>query len=348
MDEDFDGNVVVQPTTSSDVETRLAALDKQVEMLSKQQSTASEKPDGPGEIRTPDLCRVKPLDVENATNSFFNSPSKTLGISTDVVQDICLNDFWETSKDAFYEWLNFKDISKKTKQGYRSALRNFFENNVVHKPKDFRKLQLKDKESRGLRNLLNFCEDEEIEVVVGYSIDKWRRFIKIRKSGVVEVYVTDEEIKEAYTACPEVLKPVFSLLVYSGSRATHIHKMLDNFDERNIIVDGDVAYYPTASFSEGTKKTFQVFFPTSFIPELKSIGKPRCYYNITEKIRHGRVSAKTIRKWHLNMMIKAKVTESIADFIQGRAAMTVGSAHYLNKVQQAKNEYQGVIEKFAL
>jgi len=286
---------------------------------------------------------VKLLDAENATISSLNMPSQTLEINAEVVQDICLNDFWKTSKDAFDEWLNFKDISKKTKQGYRSGLINFFENNMVHKPKDFRKLKLKDKESRGLRNLFNFCEDEEIEDVVGYNIDRWRRFIKIRKSGVVEVYVTDEEIKEAYNACPEVLKPVFSLLAYSGNRATHIHKMLDNFDERNIIIDGDVAHYPTSSLSEGTKKTFQVYFPTSFIPELKSIGKPRCYYNITEKIRNGRVSAKTIRKWHLNLMIKEGVTESIADFIQGRAAVTVGSAHYLNKVQRGKEEYHKVM-----
>ena len=291
---------------------------------------------------------MKGLDAENVIFTSLNSPSQTVAINAGTVQDVCLNDFWITSKDAFNVWLKFKDVSKKTKQGYWSALINFFENNVVHKPTDFRKLQLKDKESRGLRNLLNYCEDEEIETVVGYTIDRWRRFIKIRRSGVVEVYVTDEEIKEAYNACPEALRPVFSLLTYSGNRATHIHKMLENFDEHNIIVDGDVAYYPTASFSEGTKKTFQVFFPTSFIPELKSIGKPRCYYNITEKIRHGRVSAKTIRKWHLNLMVAEGVTESLADFIQGRAATTVGSAHYLNKVQQAKGEYRRIMAKFSI
>lgn len=33
------------------------------------------------------------------------------------------------------------------------------------------------------------------------------------------------------------------------------------------------------------------------------------------------------------------VIESLADFIQGHAPATVGSAHYLNKVQQTKDEY---------
>ena len=78
-----------------------------------------------GEIRTPDLCRAKSLDIENATISSLEIPSQTLGLSTDVVQDTCLNDFWEIHRIAFHEWLNLRDISKQTKQGYRSALRNF-------------------------------------------------------------------------------------------------------------------------------------------------------------------------------------------------------------------------------
>lgn len=58
------------------------------------------------------------------------------------------------------------------------------------------------------------------------TLEKWRRFVKIKKSGVVEVYVEDEEIKKGYEECPEEMKPIYSLLVYSGNRFTHIHKML--------------------------------------------------------------------------------------------------------------------------
>ncbi|NPE30471.1 hypothetical protein HNV12_21460 [Methanococcoides sp. SA1] len=45
---------------------------------------------------------------------------------------------------------------------------------------------------------------------------------------------------------------------------------------------------------------------------------------------------------------KEGVIESLADFIQGRAAVTVGSAHYLNKVQQAKDEYCRIMEKLSI
>jgi intergrase/recombinase len=257
-----------------------------------------------------------------------------------------LNEFWTEHKNEFFNWLEMRNITAPTKQTYRSALTRFFESNVICKPKDIKKFKLKDKESRGLRNLFNYCEDEEIDYVVGNSIEKWRRFIKIRKSGVVQIYVTDEEIRDAYNSCPENLKTVYQLLAYSGSRLTHIHKMLQNFDEKNIVIDGEVAYYPTASFSEGTKKTFQVFFPTSFIPKLRNLGTVYCYYTFMKGIRDGRVSAKTIRKWHLNLMIQEGVTESIADFIQGRASLTVGSAHYLNKVGQAKMAYKKLIDVF--
>ncbi|KGK97706.1 hypothetical protein LI82_07955 [Methanococcoides methylutens] len=78
-------------------------------------------------------------------------------------------------------------------------------------------------------------------------------------------------MKEAYEACPEDMKTVFQLLAYSGSRLTHVHKMLQSFDERKIIVDGDVAYYPTASFSEGMKHTFEVFFCTLFFKKSSSL-----------------------------------------------------------------------------
>nr|WP_269634948.1 integrase [Methanohalobium evestigatum] len=49
-----------------------------------------------------------------------------------------------------------------------------------------------------------------------------------------------------------------------------------------------------------------------------------------------------MRKWHLNVMLE----ESVAEFIQGRVATTVGSAHYLNKVKQAKTEYHRIVHRF--
>jgi intergrase/recombinase len=124
--------------------------------------------------------------------------------------------------------------------------------------------------------------------------------------------------------------------------------MLENFDEKNVVIDGEITYYPTSAFSSSKKKTFQIFFPTEYISEIKCFHSLNQYKTLTKKLNIGRVSAKTIRKWHLNVMIEEGVTEGVAEFIQGRAATTVGSAHYLNKVKQAKNEYRNIVERFVL
>jgi intergrase/recombinase len=100
----------------------------------------------------------------------------------------------------------------------------FFENRIISKPIEFRDISLKDKEERGLRNLLNYFEDEERDEICDYSLEKWRRFVKIKKSGVVEIYVNDGEIKKAFEEYPEEMKPIYRLLVYSGNRLTHIIK----------------------------------------------------------------------------------------------------------------------------
>ncbi|WP_370574630.1 integrase [Methanomethylovorans sp.] len=196
---------------------------------------------------------------------------------------LLLNDIWAQNSEPFKVWLKAKDISETTKRDYYNSLIRFFDHTSVQKPQDFRALKLKDKEERGLRNLLNYFEEEEASDVAGHSIEKWRRYIKIKKSGVVEVYVTDDEIKEAYNACPEDIKPIHKLLVYSGNRLSHIHEMISTFDERNIVIDDDVAHYPTSAFSSGTKRTFQIFFPASFIPEFKNISNLRSYCSLLNR-----------------------------------------------------------------
>ncbi|WP_406660584.1 integrase [Methanolobus sp. ZRKC3] len=347
LDEDIDENLVVQPAAQATLESRFEAVEKQLSLLQKSLSEESQnKSNGPAESRTPDLRRVK---VSVASNRFLHAYGMN-DCQSMQCQELFpdLQSFWQSHSVEFKEWLKHRDVSEQTKKGYINALVKFFQTNTICKPNEFRKLDLKDKESRGLRNLFNYCEDEEIDDVCGFSVDKWRRFIKIRKSGVTEVYITDEEVQKAHASCPEDVKIVFKLLVSSGSRLSHLYQMLQSFDENKVVTDGEIAHYPTSEFSSGNKRTFQIFFPTAYISEIKSFHSSDHYKTLTKKLQAGRVSAKTIRKWHLNVMIKEGVTESLADFIQGRAPATVGSAHYLNKVEQAKNEYRRILRKFSI
>ena len=225
----------------------------------------------------------------------------------------------------------------------------FFENRTVSKPIEFRDISLKDKEERGLRNLLNYFEDKEIDEICGYSLEKWRRFVKIKKSGVVEIYVNDAEIKNGYEECPEEMKPVYSLLIYSGNRLTHIHQMLPKISMsvmQSLKVKSPTIQLPFYLAAQRRLSTY--FSPASYLSELRRICNLKSYCSVMKEIRSGRVTAKTIRKWHLNVMIKEGITESIADFIQGRSSTTVGSTHYLNKVQQAVDQYRRLIGKFPI
>ena len=43
---------------------------------------------------------------------------------------------------------------------------------------------------------------------------------------------------------------------------------------------------------------------TAYMLDIKSFQSPDKYKTISKKLQAGRVSAKTIRKWHLNVMIK--------------------------------------------
>lgn len=47
-------------------------------------------------------------------------------------------------------------------------------------------------------------------------------------------------------------------------------------------------------------------------------------------------------------MSKEGITESLADFIQGRAYTTVENVHYLTKVQQAADQYRKLIGEFPI
>ena len=60
LDEEFDAELqVTQPVSNNTLEARVQVLEKQLKLLQKSASEESKTQSGPGEIRTPDLRRVK-------------------------------------------------------------------------------------------------------------------------------------------------------------------------------------------------------------------------------------------------------------------------------------------------
>ncbi|APH39777.1 hypothetical protein [Methanohalophilus halophilus] len=115
LDEDFGSEIeVIQPTTKSDLETRVEYLENKLNNLEKSISEDDKKSGGPAEIRTQDPRRVKARQMAILTD---NQCHKTTSES--------LNDVWTKYSEPFYVWLQAKDISKATKRDYYNSLSRF-------------------------------------------------------------------------------------------------------------------------------------------------------------------------------------------------------------------------------
>ena len=56
----------------------------------------------------------------------------------------------------------------------------------------------RDKFARGIKNVFNYLENRSITNINGYDINRWRKKAPIRKYGAREIFISDDELKEAY------------------------------------------------------------------------------------------------------------------------------------------------------
>ena len=195
-----------------------------------------------------------------------------------------------------------------------------------------------DNFAKALKNSFNFLEYLERDSYNGISLEKWRKAIVLQRSGVREVYISDQELKEAYAHVEDRI--VFKLLVYSGARLTHIIGSLKLLD--NAVVKDNFVRIPTLSLSKGKKASFWVYLPLEVFNELKNLGD-KSYDH--KSVAYKRVSANSIRKWFLNKLLELEVPLDVIDFIQGRSAVGTGARHYMDKTHQADLGYRKIVEQ---
>ena len=192
-----------------------------------------------------------------------------------------------------------------------------------------------------LRVFFNFLEefgilDEEI-------LNKLRKIIKIPKVGSDNYIPSNEEVIEAYRRIKsDETKMIFKLLAFSGIRVIEASKLLSEFDKSKLMINGNIAKYPL-SMLRGTKNVYYAYMPKDFALELRRIEISK--HAIENRFYRLGLPAKYLRKWNYNFLILNGVPESVADFIQGRASITVGSMHYLAKVKQADEWYSRVVDR---
>jgi len=193
-----------------------------------------------------------------------------------------------------------------------------------------------------VRDLLKFYD--AFDLMNEESIMRYRKIIKIPRSNSDDYIPEDFKVIEAFRGIEdERYQLVYKLLAFSGIRLREAVYLFNNFDEnRLIIVNDKIAKYPL-SLERKTKRSFYAYMPKDLVIELRKI-------ELNEKAtaryleRRG-LPAKYLRKWNYNFLILNGVPESVADFIQGRASITIGSMHYLAKVKQADEWYSRIVDK---
>jgi len=247
-------------------------------------------------------------------------------------------------RDKFKTWL-----SRYSEEYSRDILRyldRYLSNKIIKNQEDLLNLINSVKSGKrhlcySLRVFFNFLEefgilDEEI-------LNKLRKIVKIPKVGSDNYIPSNEEVIEAYRRIKnEETKIIFKLLAFSGIRVAEASKLLSEFDKSKLMINGNIAKYPL-SMLRGTKNVYYAYMPKDFALELRRINLSR--KAIINRFCRFSLPAKYLRKWNYNFLILNGVPESVADFIQGRASITVGSMHYLAKVKQADEWYSKIVDK---
>ncbi len=253
-------------------------------------------------------------------------------------------DYYSVKRD-FEQWLK-RRVSKTHAEKLLYYLDKYLVE-PIKSPKDMEQLISKVKGGRrhfcmGVRNLLKFYEEHELMDVE--IIEKYRKIVKIPQTGVDTYVPSDEEIINAYKkAKDERYKLLFKLLAVSGLRLCEGVWLLSNFDKRRLMVNRKIAKYPL-NLDRRTKRAHFAYMPLSVAEELKKIRLSFANAQSYLAKKMG-LPAKYIRKWHYNFLILNGVPESVADFIQGRSPISVGSMHYLAKVKQSDEWYAKVADK---
>ena len=208
--------------------------------------------------------------------------------------------------------------------------------------------------AKAIRNLVNYLLEKEI--IDERTADKIKKAVPIKRGKGDKVVPTNEDIREAFEYFKRKLEPEYYLvalvLLYSGARLEQVLRMLQEWDPKYLVFKDGFARYEISHLSQGYKEGFWIYMPDWLAKELRKMNDLSKYTKdiINYKAESGRtVSAKYIRKWFNNLLVKLKVDKDIRNFILGRVGeikTSVEADYYLKLLEQADEEYPRILENF--
>ena len=248
---------------------------------------------------------------------------------------------WNNLRDGFIEYLK----SRRYSDNYVSDIVSYLDKyiNVISCPQDiidiFKRVQRGRRHLMlGLRVLFRYAE------VIGYDkgfLDSLRAALPRCRCNVDLKVPTEEEIINSLKKLSGVAlkyRCLFNLLLDSGLRLKEAVKLINDFEGAEEV---NGFYRCKLGFFRGSKRAFYAYFTKHTMKFLEKIrgeklnDKAASTYFRKKKL----TNPKYLRKFAFDKMIELGIPESVADFIQGRVARSIGAKHYMALRRQADKHY---------
>jgi len=238
-------------------------------------------------------------------------------------------------KNDFIKYLKGKNLS----HGYLNDLLNAFSKMEIKLDKKYLNTMKDRNKQIVMRHYIEFLKTNDI--ISEEEANQLKGYLKLKQSKPDNFIPSDEIILNVDNNIKnDRVKIIYKILCYSGLRITEAVKFIREFDKTKLIINESFVRYPL-NYNRGKKNSYYVYLPKEF-----GLSLHKMYIHedtVTHYISKAGLNPKYLRKWFYNFLIFNNVPESVADYIEGRSPLSVGSMHYLGKTKQADYWYDKVV-----
>jgi len=253
-------------------------------------------------------------------------------------------------RGEFITWLRSKGLNKYYAKGMASSLDKHIGEKRIKESMDIVNVFANVTSGRhelipALHALLNFAKLKGFD---RSRIETLKEAIPKREIGVDLKIPSEDDIMRSLRIVNKVdllrHRVAFNLALDSGLRLTETVKLIDGF-KVDAVEKAEGFYVACAGMFRKSKVAYYGFFTEYTMQLLMQLSEEekKCLTDknagkYVQKLP-GVVRCKYLRKFAFDKMIELGVPESVADFIEGRTAKTIGAKHYMILLRQAKQYY---------
>jgi intergrase/recombinase len=194
--------------------------------------------------------------------------------------------------------------------------------------------------NRALRAFINFLE------ILGFDnawLNSLRKAIPRDRMGIdiriPEAQVIKEDLLKI-SKLPLQYQALWNMCLDSGLRLIEAVHLINGFSMENLQNVNGFFRYKVGEF-RGNKQAYFGYFTESTLRLIQRVNDEKISrFNASHYYwKHGLTAPKYLRKFAFDKMIELDISESVADFIEGRVATRVGAKHYMALARQADQKY---------